>query len=197
MWKGPLLEEEEPEVEEAEVVEDVSDNLVDQVKAAGTMRDLKIICKDLDEFKSIRGQLTKYKTMKELREVLLGMLEEVDAKPVKKEKVEKKKEETPEPAPKVEKKPVEKKVEKKPIIEKVVTTKLTMNRSQAIAQAVNTLCKHGATMQEIMEEGDAIYAKAIGKTGSAGSGINRYFVSGLVEFGILTRDANRKYKFEK
>ena len=90
LWKGPLLEEEEPEVEEAEVVEEVSDNLVDQVKAAGTMRDLKIICKDLDEFKSIRGQLTKYKTMKELREVMLEMLEDDDGKPEPKAKVEKK-----------------------------------------------------------------------------------------------------------
>ena len=40
------------------------------------MKDLKIICKDLDEFKPIRGYLTKYKTVKELREVMLEMLED-------------------------------------------------------------------------------------------------------------------------
>ena len=94
LWKGPALEEEEDEVvEEAEVVED---NLVDQIKAAGQMKDLKIICKDLDEFKPIRGYLTKYKTVKELREVMLEMLED-------------EKEKKPEPKAKEEKKPVEKK----------------------------------------------------------------------------------------
>ena len=99
LWRGPTLDEDEdednPEVEVVEEVEEV-DNLVDQIKAAGQMKDLKNTCKDLDEFKSIRGQLSKYKSMKELREVMLGMLED-------------EKEKKPEPKAKEEKKPVEKK----------------------------------------------------------------------------------------
>ena len=80
LWRGPALDEDEdeddPEVEVVEEVEEVEDNLVDQIKAAGQMKDLKIICKDLDEFKPIRGYLTKYKTVKELREAMLEMLED-------------------------------------------------------------------------------------------------------------------------
>ena len=135
LWKGPLLEEDEPEVEEAEVVEEVSDNLVDQVKAAGTMRDLKIICKDLDEFKSIRGQLTKYKTMKELREVMLGMLEEDDGKS--------------EPKVKVEKKPVEK---KEPAVKKVSVVKSGKKKrtKKAVVEEMITK-KGGATIEEIAQ----------------------------------------------
>jgi len=134
LWKGPLLEEEEPEVEEAEVVEEVSDNLVDQVKAAGTMRDLKIICKDLDEFKSIRGQVTKYKTMKELREVMLGMLEGE-----KKPEVAKKA--TTKSAP--EKKPVEKKEEKTPVVKKETKQKGLTDHSKSNKAIVYLAWKDG------------------------------------------------------
>jgi len=147
LWRGPVVEEEEPEVEEAEVVEDVSDNLVDQVKAAGTMRDLKIICKDLDEFKSIRGQVTKYKTMKELREVMLGMLDPT-------EEVE------PTPKAKAEKKPVEKKeptAKKEPVIKKEPAVKKeTAKKSPGIIATIVSLIeksgKKGITKDEIHEQ---------------------------------------------
>jgi len=108
LWRGPALDEDEdeddPEVEVVEEVEEVEDNLVDQIKAAGQMKDLKIICKDLDEFKPIRGYLTKYKTVKELREVMLEMLkEEKEEKPEPKAKAEKVVEKKKEPEQKEEK----------------------------------------------------------------------------------------------
>ena len=115
LWKGPALEE-EGEIVVGDAVE--VDNLVDEIKAAGTMRDLKIICKDLDEFKSIRGQLTKYKTMKELREVMLGILED-------------EKEEKPAPKAKAEKPVVEKKEKKESEEQKVSTVKKEVEKKVA------------------------------------------------------------------
>ena len=121
LWRGPALDEDEdedendPEVEVVEEVEEV-DNLVDQIKAAGQMKDLKNTCKDLDEFKSIRGQLSKYKSIKELREVMLEMLEDLAAEPMKTEKIEKKPVEKKEPV-------VKKEVENKPVKGKIGSTK--------------------------------------------------------------------------
>ncbi len=116
LWKGDAAEgQEEPT---AEVIEEGTDNLVDQIKAAGQMRELKIICKDLDEFKSIRGQLTKYKTAKDLREVMLGMLEgeeEPEVAAESKPKVEK------------EKKPVKKST---PVVKKEVKEKSGSNKTE-------------------------------------------------------------------
>jgi len=139
LWRGPALDEDEdeddPEVEVVEEVEEVEDNLVDQIKAAGQMKDLKIICKDLDEFKPIRGYLTKYKTVKELREAMLEMLEdEKEDKPKVVAKVIKTVE---------EKKSVEKKVQAVKSGEKKRTKKVVVE--EMIAK------KGGATIEEIAQ----------------------------------------------
>jgi len=65
-------EEPEEEPEEAEVVEE--ETLEEQVKTAPTLKDLKIVAKTNDEFKSIRGQLTKYNDIDPLVEDMLKML---------------------------------------------------------------------------------------------------------------------------
>ena len=138
LWRGPALDEDEdeddPEVEVVEEVEEV-DNLVDQIKAAGQMKDLKNTCKDLDEFKSIRGQLSKYKSMKELREVMLEILAaEKEDKPKVVAKVIKTVE---------EKKSVEKKVQAVKSGEKKRTKKVVVE--EMIAK------KGGATIEEIAQ----------------------------------------------
>lgn len=66
---------------EKEGEDEPGDNLVDQINDAPTMKGLKIIAKDLDEFKSLRGILTKYKTKDDLREVMLEMLEDEGKEP--------------------------------------------------------------------------------------------------------------------
>ena len=175
LWKGPLLEEDEPEVEEAEVVEDVPDNLVDQVKAAGQMRELKIICKDLDEFKSIRGQLTKYKTMKELREVMLEMLDDLAAEPVKKAKPVEKKEP-------VVKKEVENKKEEKPSQK----PKTGRTRAQVFAEIYHE--NKALTLQEFVDETDSRYGKLGSRT------FVGIYMSILKELGLLERTKDGKFQ---
>lgn len=76
------------DVEDKDVVRDddpVPDNLADQIEEAETLKELKSIAKDLDEFKDMRDVLTKYKTKEDLRTAMLEHLEEPDP-PVKKEK---------------------------------------------------------------------------------------------------------------
>ena len=189
--------DEKEEQEEDAVVVSAGEDLVNEIDDAERIKDLKDIAKSNDEFKLIRGKLNGYKEIDDLRDAMLEILDGVapeETEPEEKPKAEKKEEPkvnlkiVPKDDPKEEKKVGKPKVEKKPAS--------IISRSNAIAQAVNILCKSGATMQEIMEKGDTIYAKAIGKTGSAGSGINRYFVSGLVEFDILVKD-NQNYKFKK
>ena len=157
LWKGPALEKAEEEEEEGEVVEEaevVDDNLVDQIKAAGQMKDLKIICKDLDEFKPIRGYLTKYKTVKELREVMLEMLE---------------KEEKSEPKAKVVKKPVEKKepIVKKEVKKNIVAKKIPKEKKKADTRiyAMAIVLKENPKLDiaEATVKSDALYVQLTGQ----------------------------------
>jgi hypothetical protein len=68
-------EDESPDEDEDESPdEDEDDNLVTQIENAAQLKDLKIIAKDLDEFKSLRSALTKYRTADSLRKVMLEML---------------------------------------------------------------------------------------------------------------------------
>lgn len=69
-------EEEEPKAEEEEPKEE--DGLYEQVKEAGSLRELRDISKSNPEFKSIRGRLSKYKTkehVKDLQDVMLDILD--------------------------------------------------------------------------------------------------------------------------
>ena len=100
-------EETEEGPEEAEVIEE-EETLEKQVKTSPTLKDLKIVAKTNDEFKSIRGQLTKYNNMDPLVEDMLEILnpeEEVKPEAKPKEAPEKKKEQKL----KKEQKPVEEK----------------------------------------------------------------------------------------
>ena len=119
--------------------EDPGDNLVDQINDAATMKELKIIAKDLDEFKSLRGILTKYKTKDDLREVMLETLEE--GEPEKKEE----KKPAAEKAPPAKKEPV-KTTEKK----KEVTKKPGVIIS--IVSLIEKSGKKGVTKDEIHEK---------------------------------------------
>ena len=75
--------------------------------------------------------------------------------------------------------------------------KETINRAETVAKAIRKLCKHGATMQEIMDESDALYVKAGGKSNPTATNVNRYALSTLVEFEVLSLGDNGKYKFNK
>jgi len=101
----PEPEEEEPE----EVVED--DDLVDQIKAAKKLDQLKDIAEDNKEFKSLLPDLDDYKGLngvKDLRADMLDLLEEEDEPAPKKSKAKVKDEE-----PEEEEKPKRRSSEKK------------------------------------------------------------------------------------
>ena len=174
LWKGPALEKAEEEIVVGDVVE--VDNLVDEIKAAGTMRDLKIICKDLDEFKSIRGQLTKYKTIKELREVMLGILEEGEKKEVK-VKV------------KVGKKPEEKKEEPKVVVKKPAKT----TRADVMSTILQESTKTPMTKKQMNERMLKLYG---GSENEASFQVN-IAVGYLQALGLITKnkDGTLKYNF--
>ena len=168
LWRGPALDEDEdeddPEVEVVEEVEEV-DNLVDQIKAAGQMKDLKNTCKDLDEFKSIRGQLSKYKSIKELREVMLEMLaaeKEDKQKPkavLEKHIVEKKeKKESEELKVSTAKKEVEKKV-----VPKKVSTEKKKADTRIYAMAIVLKENPKLDIAEATTKSDALYVKLTGQ----------------------------------
>ena len=127
-----------PEEEgEKEGEKEPSDNLVDQINDAATMKELKIIAKDLDEFKSLRGILTKYKTKDDLREVMLEMLEEGEPEGKEEKPVAKKTEPAKkEPAPKknVTAKEEKKPVEKKELVQKSKENELSQVKNMTYAQ---------------------------------------------------------------
>jgi len=83
--EGKFEEAEEVQTEEEK---QEGDDLFSEVKSAERLKDLRDIAKSNDEFKGIRGQLSRYKTTKELRMVMLGVLRE-ESKQVKEEKFEK------------------------------------------------------------------------------------------------------------
>ena len=71
----------DPDEGEEEAPEDAPEDddnleLVAEVNGAERLKDLKEIAKSYDEFKSIRGELSAYKTADELREAMLEHLEE-------------------------------------------------------------------------------------------------------------------------
>jgi len=100
----------DPDEGEEEAPEDAPEDddnleLVAEVNSAERLKDLKEIAKSYDEFKSIRGELSAYKTADELRDAMLEYLEEEP------EEKEEEPEEEKKPA-KAEKKPAAKKEEK-------------------------------------------------------------------------------------
>lgn len=53
---------------------DDTSTLVEDIKAASRLRDLKDIATEYDQFKAIRGKLSSFKTVDDLREEMLGVL---------------------------------------------------------------------------------------------------------------------------
>lgn len=105
------------DVEDKDVVRDddpVPDNLVDQIEEAETLKELKSIAKDLDEFKDIRGQLTKYKTKEDLHTAMLEHLEGEEPPKEIEPEPEPETEPTPKKSTKTKAKQPEKKKEPKP-----------------------------------------------------------------------------------
>jgi len=81
----------DPDEGEEEAPEDAPEDddnleLVAEVNGAERLKDLKEIAKSYDEFKSIRGELSAYKTADELREAMLEHLEEDEAEEAPEEK---------------------------------------------------------------------------------------------------------------
>lgn len=164
-------------------------SLKKEIEDAPRMRDLKDIAKSNDEFKAIRGELSKFKSIKDLRKAMLKVLEEVPEE-TEPEKVAPKKEKEEKKAKPDAKKPEPKKAEPKS-----KATKLTISRGDAVAQAIRKLCKRGATMQEIMDKGDEIYVEVGGKSNPTATNVNRYALNALVTFDVLSVNDNGKYKF--
>ena len=128
-------EDKEPETTDEDGIETVTElTLAEEVEGAERLKDLKDIAKANDEFKDLRGQLSKYKTADDLREAMEEVLddeapestltaeeiaeaEKAAKKKAKKEKKAKEKSEAelsstkekPEKEPKAEKEPKQKK----------------------------------------------------------------------------------------
>lgn len=88
--------------EEDDIPEEI--DLVKEIEKADRVQDLRDIARAYEEFKSLRGMLTKWKTVMSLKDVMLNVLEDksavvevkaemkiVEKKPVKKEKPNKEK----------------------------------------------------------------------------------------------------------
>lgn len=142
-----ILDEEEPGEEKTEDPED-KDNLFTEVDNAEQMKDLKEIAKANDEFKKIRGELSKYKSTNQLRDAMLDVLEaepkEIEPEPVPKEK-----------AKSEAKKPVERKTqstsEKKEKKEsKATPVKSERTRAQIFAEIFQENTPR--TMNELVDE---------------------------------------------
>lgn len=101
-------EVEEPEEEE----KNENDALIDDINAAERLRDLKDIASEYDEFKSIRGKVSSYKTVDDLREAMLAILENTAQEEVTKE------EPVTEEEPEEEVKPKAKEKKEKPVSDK-------------------------------------------------------------------------------
>lgn len=64
------VEEKEEEEETRALTE--SEMLIEMIKETGTLKELKMVVKEYEEFKSIRGLLSKFSTLKSLRDVMLA-----------------------------------------------------------------------------------------------------------------------------
>jgi hypothetical protein len=105
-FKEEPEEPEKPEETEPEEAEEFT--LEDEIKEAGSMKELKNIAKVNDEFKKMRGHLSSFKNVKALRKAMLSTLkepeevEEVSEEKTKKKPVTEKKEKKKQPAQKKE-----------------------------------------------------------------------------------------------
>jgi len=97
----------------------------------------------------------------------------------KPEKAEKAAKEKPAKKEKTVKKEKQAKAEK--------NTEPRYTRDMAVAEAIRKLCKVGATAKQIMDESDKIFVAQGGSSNPTAINVNRYIVSGLIQFGVLNK----------
>lgn len=133
------------------------DSLIDQVKNAPTLKDLKAIAKANDEFKSIRSGLTKYDDVDELIEAMVELLGVEPAEEAKEESGKKDKKDKKEKEGKSDKKEKKGKGEKKDKSEKKDKKDKPapkVKRPGVIATIVSSLDgagKKGLSKEELLE----------------------------------------------
>ena len=99
-----------------------------QIENAERLKDLRDIAKANDEFKSIRGSLTKWKTKMSLIDVMLDVLDDMEGK-----EMQEKEEVKPEPKAKVKaKKVVAKEEEEKPEEKKTISKKEKLIKKEVL-----------------------------------------------------------------
>lgn len=146
--KGKAKEESEPEEEKQE---EGDEDLISDINAAERIRDLKDIATEYDEFKSIRGKLSSYKTVEDLRDAMLSIvaikMEEGEPEPVK--------ETEEDPDPEEEVKPIAKEKKEKPAGDKpkrpAPPRKEGVGVIQTIVNAIEGAGKKGITKAGILE----------------------------------------------
>ena len=158
-----------------------------QMENAERLKDLRDIAKANDEFKSIRGALTKWKTKMSLIDVMLDVLDDMEGKEMQeKEKVK------PEPVTKAKAKKVvatkekEKVEEKKTISKKGGKKSTNYTRVNSICEAIKTN-KNVKSINELSQLSDDLYIK--NNTGKKqnlveSKFITKYIVAALAEFEI-------------
>lgn len=170
------------------VIPEDDETLVGFVINAETMRELKDLAKSYDEFKPIRGMVTKYKTIAELRKAMMELLEEevVETVEVVKEEVpEEPKKSEPKPKMEVvkeeEKEPAKKVEEKKIVKTKTVDFKYT--RIDSICEALKS--KNPKSIQSLIEISNAIYIEKGGSDNLIESRtMANYVIKTLIHFEI-------------
>lgn len=146
-------EVEKPEAEETtEEVTKPTESLEEEIVSAKKLSELKEICKGNDEFKNLRGFLSSYKTDKELRKAMLGVLNvskqigqqtKSAAKPVEEKKA----------------------VEDKPKAAPKAFQKVTYSRGHALKEAL----EKGGTKEKLVELIDSFYEKHGGTANPKGA----------------------------
>ena len=151
VWELPEKEEPEKEeqTEDAEVVPE-TDPLVEEIEDAERLKDLRDIAKANDEFKEIRGKLTKWKDEEDLRGVMLEILEgpgeEKEPEEAPKEKPAPKEKEAPKAKMEVVKGGKSEKTEKKPAKKKKGTGVIA-----SVVEAIEKAGKKGVSKEEILK----------------------------------------------
>ena len=184
-------------VEDAEVIPE-TDELLQEVKDAERVKDLKDIARSDDEFKAIRGKLNGYKEIDDLRGEMLAILdgpveetepeeapeveEEKAAEPEYEKKGDEKKKEEPKETMKIVPKDEKKKAEK-PKVEKQTRAKIF----------VGILDKNvPKTMTELIDEMQKQYQSGSGSVSGAKT-FTAIYVQILKEVGLIEKNEKNQY----
>jgi len=206
-----------PEPEEDEDTEDDEDDdedednddifvMLEEIQNAKKIKTLKEIVANNGVFKKSAKKLKAITDIDELREEMIAIIQpevteedadvdtdddddgddEVTVKvdPKKKEKASIKKESVKETKQKKAKKEPKEKASRKE------------GRQKYVFDAIRSLCKKGATMEQIMKESDDLCVEAGGNSNPTATNVNSYTLQALVAFDVLEKDG-KIYKFKK